>query len=140
MPPSAFCLSIHNCKLLNRYLLTLQLMSLPIQLAFLNSCAQSACFFLLSVIHKIFQAHLELATQACHWLVKLYGNLTYVRMWPVAIALNYSVKDIRHDVQQIIYTYIYHEKSQLNRLVWGSLTLAPITVFSLHQSHIYLAI
>ena len=25
-----------------------------------------------------------------------------------------------------IYTSIYHEKSQLNRLVWGSLTLAPI--------------
>ena len=25
-----------------------------------------------------------------------------------------------------IYTIVYHEKSQLNRLVWGSLTLAPI--------------
>ena len=37
------------------------------------------------------------------WLVKLYGNLTYVRMRPAAIALNYSVKDIRHDVRQIIY-------------------------------------
>ena len=36
------------------------------------------------------------------WLVKLYGNLTYVRMRPAAIALNYSVKDIRHDVRQII--------------------------------------
>ena len=35
-------------------------------------------------------------------LVKLYGNLTYVRMRPAAIALNYSVKDIRHDVRQII--------------------------------------
>ena len=138
MPPSAFCLSIHNCKLLNRYLLTLQLMSLPTQLAFLNSCARSACFFFWVSFTRSFKLTLELATQACHWLVKLYGNLTYVRMWPVAIALNYSVKDIRHDVRQIIYTYIYHEKSQLNRLVWGSLTLAPITVFSLHQSHIYL--
>ena len=65
------------------------------------------------------------------WLVKLYGNLTYVRMRPAAIALNYSVKDIRHDVRQIIYIYIiYHEKSQLNRLVWGSLTLAPINCLS----------
>ena len=59
------------------------------------------------------------------WLVKLYENLTYVRMRPAAIALNYSVKDIRNDVRRII--IIYHEKSQLNRLVWGLLTLAPIT-------------
>ena len=36
-------------------------------------------------------------------------------MHPVAIALNYSVKDIQNDVRQ-----------QLNILVWGSLTLAPI--------------
>ena len=36
------------------------------------------------------------------WLVKLYENFTYVRMWPAAIALNYSVKDIRNDVRQII--------------------------------------
>ena len=48
-------------------------------------------------------------------------------MRPAAIGLNYSVKDIRHDVRQIIYIYIiYHEKSQLNRPVWGSLTPAPI--------------
>ena len=64
----------------------------------------------LGVIHKIFQ--LELATQACRarlsWLVKLYENLTYVHMWPAAIALNYSVKDIQNDVHQIIYIiYIY---------------------------------
>ena len=59
-----------------------------------------------------------------HGRVGPYGNLTYVRMQPAAIALNYSVKDIRHDVRQII----YHEKSQLNRLVWGSPTLAPITI------------
>ena len=38
------------------------------------------------------------------WLVKLYENLTYVRMQPAAIRLNYSVKDIRSDVCQIIYT------------------------------------
>ena len=62
------------------------------------------------------------------WLVKLYGNLTYVRMRPAAIALNYSIKDIRHDVRQIIYIIIiiiiiYHEKSRLNRLVLSSLML-----------------
>ena len=64
------------------------------------------------------------------WLVKLYENLTYVRMRPAANALNYSVKDIRKDVCQIIYIY---EKSQLNRLVWGSLTLAPISTEKVRQ-------
>ena len=62
------------------------------------------------------------------WLVKLYENLTYVRMWPAVIALNYSIKDIRNDVRQI-------EKSQLNRLMWSLLTLAPIT-----SSHYGLAV
>ena len=80
-------------------------MSLPTQLAFLNRCARSACFFL-GVIHKIFQAHLGASYPRLSWLVKLYGNLIYVCMQPAAIALNYSVKDIRHDVQQIIYNNI----------------------------------
>ena len=57
---------------------------------------------------------------------------SYVCMQPTAIALNYSVKDIWHNVRQIIIIIIiiiiiYHEKLQLNRLVWGLLTLAPIT-------------
>ena len=39
-----------------------------------------------------------------------------------AIALNYSVENIRNDVRQI-----YYEKSQFDSLVWGSLTLAAIT-------------
>ena len=39
----------------------------------------------------------------------------------MAIALNYSIKNIRNDVRQI-----FDEKSQFNSLVWGSLTLAPI--------------
>ena len=80
-------------------------MSLPTQLAFFNRCARCACFFLLGVIHKIFQAHLGDSYPSMprlSWLVKLYGNLTYVRMRPADIALNYSVKDIRHDVRQII--------------------------------------
>ena len=44
---------------------------------------------------------------------------------PAAITLNYSIKDIRNDVQQIIIVISY-EKLQLNSLVWGSLTPAPI--------------
>ena len=48
-------------------------------------------------------------------------------MRPAAIALNCSVKDIRHNIRQMIYIYIiYHEKLQFNRLVSGSLTPAPI--------------
>ena len=43
-------------------------------------------------------------------------------MQPTAIALKlYSAKDTRNDVQ-----HIYYDKLQLNRLVWGSLMLAPI--------------
>ena len=69
-----------------------------------------------------------------HAKAKLAGEVVrksyYVCMRLAAIALNYSVKDIRHDVRQIIYIYIiYHEKSQLNRLVWGSLTLAPTILY-----------
>ena len=62
--------------------------------------------FFLGVIHKIFQAHLEASYPSMprlSWLVELYENLTYVRMQPTAIVLNYSVKDIWHDVRQIIY-------------------------------------
>ena len=36
-------------------------------------------------------------------------------MTPAAIVLNYSVKDIRHDVRQIIYIYILGEC----RTLWG---------------------
>ena len=49
-------------------------------------------------------------------------------MRPVAIALNCNVKNIQNDVRQKIIMIIY-EKSQLNRPVWGSLTLAPISAF-----------
>ena len=41
-------------------------------------------------------------------------------MWPAAIALNYSVENIRNDIRQKII------KFQFDSLVWGSLTLAPI--------------
>ena len=104
-------------------------MSLLTQLAFLNRCARSACFFFRGVIHTIFQAHLGASYPTMpklSLLLKLYENLTCARMRPAAISLNYSIKDIRHDARQIIYIIIYHEKSQLNRLVWSSLMLAPI--------------
>ena len=62
----------------------------------------------------------------------LYENLT-VGMQPAAIALNYSVENIRNDIRQKKYTY---EKSQFDSLVWGSLTLAPIILLQnlLHSS------
>ena len=50
-------------------------------------------------------------------------------MRPAAIALNYSVENIRNDVRQkiiIIMIIILYEKSRFDSLVWGSLTLAPI--------------
>ena len=40
-------------------------------------------------------------------------------MRPAALALNYSVENIRNDVTP--------EKYQFDSLVWGSLTLAPMT-------------
>ena len=78
----------------------------------------------LSFITVIIQAH-------ANWLSdaekpKLYILLMF-RMQPAVIALNYSIKNIRNDVCQIIYIYIY-EKSQFNSLVSGSLTLTPITL------------
>ena len=66
-------------------------------------------FFFVGVIHKIFQVHLGASYPSMprlSWLLKLYGNPTYVCMRPAAIALNYRVKDVRHDVQQIIYIYM----------------------------------
>ena len=52
------------------------------------------CLSFLGVIHKILASYKH---------AKLYEYLTFVRMWPVAIALNYSVHDIRNDIRQIIY-------------------------------------
>ena len=68
------------------------------------------------------------SSSRCSWLSEKPSStkiLLTFHTWPAAIALNYSVKNIRNDVHQLIYIYIY-EKSQFNSLVWGSLTLAPI--------------
>ena len=67
--------------------------------------------------------------QASSWLSKkpsCMKILLNVRMRPAAIALNYSVENIRNDVRQKIIIIIIYEKSQFDSLVWGSLTLAPI--------------
>ena len=45
------------------------------------------------------------------------------------VALNYSVKNIRNDIRQIIIIImiiILYEKSRFNPLVWGSLTLVQL--------------
>jgi len=47
-------------------------------------------------------------------------------MWPAAIVLKYSIENIWNDVHQKI---IIYEKSQFDSLVWGSLTLTPITAY-----------
>ena len=47
-------------------------------------------------------------------------------MQPAAIALNCSIENIRNDLHQIMIIIII-EKFQFDSLVWGSLTLTPIT-------------
>ena len=47
-------------------------------------------------------------------------------MQPAAITLNYSIKNTPNDICQIIY-----EKLQFSSLVWGLLTLPPISITSL---------
>ena len=42
--------------------------------------------------------------------ISLYENLTLC-LWPAAITLNYSINDVRNDVQQIIIIMILYEKS-----------------------------
>ena len=55
---------------------------------------------------------------------KLYENFTYDPHAAHGYRVNYSVENIRNDVRQII----KYEKFQFDSLVWGSLTLAPITL------------
>ena len=57
---------------------------------------------------------------------KLYKNLTYSLHVVRGYRVNYSVENIRNDVHQII--IIIYEKFQFDSLVWGSLTLVPITL------------
>ena len=56
---------------------------------------------------------------------KLYENLTYDPHAARGYRVNYSVENIWNDVRQII---IIYEKFQFDSLVWGSLTLTPITL------------
>ena len=57
---------------------------------------------------------------------KLYENLTYDPHAACGYCVNYSVENIWNNVRQII--IIIYEKFQFDSLVWGSLTLAPITL------------
>ena len=95
-----------------------------------NRCARSACFFfLLHVIHKIFQAHLG-ASYPSKPRAKLAGEVARKSYLCPHAAHGYRIK-LQHQGYTARRTtdniYIYHEKSRLNRLVWGSLTLAPIS-------------
>ena len=57
---------------------------------------------------------------------KLYENLTYNPHAANGYHINYSVENIWNNVRQIV--IIIYEKFQFDSLVWGSLTLAPITL------------
>ena len=95
-------------------------MSVPTQLAFLLIGAHGLPVFFLGVIHKIFQ------------------GASYPRLVLKVVRKSYlcphAARSYRIKLQRQGYTArrmtdnIYHEKSQLNRLVWGSLTLAPISM------------
>ena len=123
--------SLHNCLIALVYIRTyskyscssyLSWMSLQTQLLgypLFNKCARSSCFSWLSFIIVIFQSHLGAEAS---WLPSCTKILLTVRTRPADIALNYSVKNIRNDVRQII----LYEKSRFNSLVWGSLTLAQL--------------
>ena len=50
-------------------------------------------------------SYLSMPWPRLRWLVKLYENLTYVRMRPVANVLNYSVKDIRNCIITSFFSY-----------------------------------
>ena len=62
----------------------------------------------------------------------MYENLTYIPHAAHGYLLDYSDKNIRNDVRQII---ILYEKSQFNSPVWGSFTLAPINAkhYTVHR-------
>ena len=83
-----------------------------------NRCAPSACLFWVSFTRS------QLATSMPSCTIILLEPACC----PAAIVLNYSVHNIQNDVQQIIYNIYIYEKSQQNRLVWGSLTLAQIMI------------
>ena len=83
----------------------------------------------LAAFHKCHQSHL-----GASWLPSCTKILLKVRTRPAAIALNYSVKNIRNDVQQIIIIIIFDEKSRFNSLVWGSLTLAQLCQTRAHKN------
>ena len=126
MPPFAFSLSIHNCQLLYRYTHTPAAYSDVATNRTAISCtigAHTPTVF----IRTIFHAHLGASKLACRE-IKLCINLTYGPHVARGYLVKLQHKDIWNDVQQII-KYIIYEKLQLNTLVCGSLTLAPIITY-----------
>ena len=126
MPLSAFSLStqlfnLYTCTYSrysrSSYLSWMSLQTQRLGYPLFNKCVRSGCNSWLSFISVIFQSHL-----GASWLPSCTKILLTARTRHTAIALNYSIKNIWNDVRQII----LYEKSQLNSLVWGSLTFAPI--------------
>ena len=83
----------------------------------LLSLVQQVCTLWLLFLAIFHNCHHSSSPQLALSCMKI---LLTLRMWPAAIALNHSIKNIRNNVRQIIL--------QQKSLVWGSLTLAPITV------------
>ena len=85
-----------------------------------------------------FQAHASWLT-GCQKKPSCTKILLTVRTRPAAIALNYSVENIRNDVRQKKKKnmYIIYEKSQFGSLVWGSFTYGTpfVTKFEVAYGH-----
>ena len=75
--------------------------------------------------------------QAAHKLgareIQLYENLAYVHMQPMAVALNYSVENIRN-VQHTRNIYIYLRNPAFNSLVWTHSCMFAPTMWCLRCS------
>ena len=63
------------------------------------------------------------------WLLNCMKILLTVHKQLTDITLNYSIKNIQNNVRHMYDIYI-RENPPFNSLVWGSLMLAPITLFT----------
>ena len=115
---NSLCIHTYSKYSRSSYLSWMSLQTQLLGYPLFNKCAHSGCFSRLSFT---FQSHLRAS-----WLPSCTKILLTVRTRH-AVALNYSVKNIRNDIRQII---ILYEKSRFNSLVWGSLTLAQLYVYT----------
>ena len=114
--PCIHMYSIYSCS---SYLSWMSLQTQLLGYLLFNKCERSSCFSRLSFI---FQSHLGASCQS--WLPSCTKILLMV-CTRRAVALNYSIKNIRNNVWQIIIIILY-EKSRFNSLMWGLLTLAQL--------------